>query len=71
MRSKDGLVFHPTLMDLAAKTAEVTINGAGNAEVNATEHLKVTISGSGNVTYAGKPSIEQSIFGAGSVRSRP
>lgn len=55
---------------LQVKTAELSISGAGRAEVSASETLKVAISGAGKVTYSGNPSIERHISGAGSIRKR-
>ena len=55
---------------LQVKTAELSISGAGKAEVSASEILKVAISGAGKVTYHGNPTLEQHISGAGSVRRR-
>ena len=55
---------------LQVQTAELSISGAGRAEVSASEVLKVAISGAGKVTYSGNPSIEKHISGAGSVRKR-
>ena len=50
---------------------ELSISGAGKAEVTAADSLRVAISGAGKVTYAGKPkTLSQSISGAGSVRQR-
>jgi uncharacterized protein YjbI with pentapeptide repeats len=55
---------------LQVKTAQLSISGAGKAEVSASEVLKVSISGAGKVTYRGNPTIEKDISGAGSVRKR-
>jgi hypothetical protein len=55
---------------LQVKTAELSISGAGKAEVSASDVLKVAISGAGKVTYSGNPTIEKHISGAGSVRKR-
>jgi len=55
---------------LRVRIAELSISGAGKAEVSASEVLKVAISGAGKVTYNGNPSIERHISGAGSVRKR-
>ena len=52
------------------KTAELSISGAGKAEVSASEILKVAISGAGKVTYNGNPTVEKHISGAGSIRKR-
>jgi hypothetical protein len=56
--------------DLHVKMAQLSISGAGKAEVSASDVLKVSISGAGKVTYSGNPTIEKHISGAGSVRRR-
>jgi hypothetical protein len=55
---------------LQVKTAELSISGAGKAEVSPSEVLKVAISGAGKVTYSGNPTVEKHISGAGSIRRR-
>jgi uncharacterized protein YjbI with pentapeptide repeats len=55
---------------LQVKLAELSISGAGKAEVSASETLKVAISGAGKVTYNGNPTVEKHISGAGSIRKR-
>jgi hypothetical protein len=55
---------------LQVKIAELSISGAGKAEVSASDVLKVAISGAGKVTYSGNPSIEKHISGAGTIRKR-
>src|SRR5438874_5525660 len=55
---------------LQVKTAELSISGAGKAEVSPSEVLKVAISGAGKVTYTGNPTVEKHISGAGSIRRR-
>jgi hypothetical protein len=57
-------------VSLQVKIAELSISGAGKAEVSASDVLKVAISGAGKVTYSGNPTIEKQISGAGSVRKR-
>jgi hypothetical protein len=56
--------------DLQTETAEITLTGAGHANVAASRHLKATITGAGTVVYAGHPEIEQKITGAGSIHQR-
>jgi hypothetical protein len=57
--------------NLQTKTAEISIQGAGDAEVAVAEALKVAIAGSGKVTYSGNPpTIEKHISGAGSIRHK-
>jgi hypothetical protein len=55
---------------LQVKTAELSISGAGKAEVSASDVLKVAISGAGKVTYAGNPAVEKHVSGAGTIRKR-
>jgi hypothetical protein len=55
---------------LQVKTAELSISGAGKAEVSASDVLKVAISGAGKVTYSGNPTVEKHISGAGTIRKR-
>jgi hypothetical protein len=55
---------------LQVKTAEISISGAGKAEVSASESLKVAISGAGKVTYNGNPTVEKHVSGAGTIRKR-
>ena len=55
---------------LQAKSAQLSISGAGKAEVTTSDVLKVAISGAGKVTYHGNPAIERHISGAGSIRKR-
>jgi hypothetical protein len=55
---------------LQAETVQLSISGAGKAEVAASKILKVSISGAGKVTYTGNPTVEKHISGAGSVRQR-
>jgi hypothetical protein len=56
--------------DLQVRTAQISISGAGKAEVAVSDSLKVAISGAGKVTYRGNPTIEKQISGAGTVRQR-
>src|SRR3954454_21449787 len=55
---------------LQVKSAELSISGAGKAEVSACETLKVAISGAGKVTYNGNPTVEKRVSGAGTIRRR-
>lgn len=55
---------------LVTRAMELSISGAGRAEVNATEVLKVSISGAGKVIYSGNPTVSKEISGAGSVKPR-
>ncbi len=55
---------------LETHAMELSISGAGRAEVNVTEALRVDISGAGKVIYSGNPTISKNISGAGSVRKK-
>lgn len=55
---------------LQAQNVELSISGAGRADVTAEKTLKVSITGAGKVTYSGDPEIERHISGVGSVRQR-
>lgn len=56
---------------LQAQTVELSISGAGRADVSVTDTLKVSISGAGKVTYAGHPkTIKKDVSGAGSIKPR-
>jgi hypothetical protein len=55
---------------LQAESVELSIAGAGKANVAASKVLKVSISGAGKVTYSGNPTVEKHISGAGSVSQR-
>jgi hypothetical protein len=54
---------------LITRATEVSISGAGRADVHASEVLKVDISGAAKVRYAGEPkTVDKQISGAGSVK---
>jgi hypothetical protein len=53
--------------DLSVQTAQVTINGTGNATVWVAEDLTANINGVGSVSYYGSPQVHESIGGLGSV----
>lgn len=56
---------------LQAKTVELSLMGAADAKVHATESLNVSIKGAGDVRYSGNPkTIKKSVAGAGSVRPK-
>jgi hypothetical protein len=56
---------------LQAKAVEVSLMGAADAKVTATESLSVSIKGAGDVRYSGNPkTIKKSVAGAGSVRAQ-
>ncbi|MCA9673562.1 MAG: DUF2807 domain-containing protein [Kofleriaceae bacterium] len=54
----------------AARTATVTISGAGAVEVTVADTLDATISGSATVDYWGQPArVERHVAGAGAIRA--
>ena len=56
---------------LITRAMELSISGAGRAEVHVTEVLRVEIAGAGKVIYSGEPkTVTREISGAGSVRKR-
>jgi hypothetical protein len=56
---------------LRTQITEMSISGAGRAEVSATEKLKVGISGAGKVVYSGNPkTVEKRVSGAGSIHRK-
>lgn len=56
---------------LQTKTAQVSVTGAGNAQIAVSDTLKVSITGAGKVEYIGNPPhLEREITGAGSIRPR-
>ena len=56
---------------LQTKTANVSVTGAGNAQIAVSDSLKVSITGAGKVEYVGNPPhMERQITGAGSIRPR-
>ncbi|HEX4665487.1 MAG TPA: DUF2807 domain-containing protein [Chthoniobacterales bacterium] len=53
---------------LAAADVELSVTGAGRADVMATNLLRAVITGAGNVSYSGHPkSVEKKITGAGRI----
>ncbi|MBI5037542.1 MAG: DUF2807 domain-containing protein [Candidatus Kerfeldbacteria bacterium] len=53
---------------LRGKDVEATLNGAGSAEVHATESLTATLNGAGSIEYAGNPpTVKENINGVGSI----
>ena len=53
--------------ELITGDSSVSIKGAGNAAVNASDTLTVSITGAGTVSYLGEPTVTKNITGAGSV----
>jgi hypothetical protein len=56
---------------LQTRIVQISITGAGSAQVNAADTLRVAITGAGDVTYFGNPkTVEKHISGAGSIRHK-
>jgi hypothetical protein len=57
--------------ELQAERAKVTVSGAANVDVFASQQLDVSVSGIGSVTYAGNPPVvNKSVSGIGSVSKK-
>lgn len=53
---------------LRSKTATVTLNGSGDADVYVTDVLTARVHGSGSVTYAGSPpKVSKTVMGTGDI----
>ena len=56
---------------LETQDVEISVTGAGKADVNATNSLRAAITGAGRVSYGGNPkSVEKKITGAGKISPR-
>jgi hypothetical protein len=54
-----------------AQDVEISVTGAGKADVYASNLLRAAITGAGNVSYHGNPkSVEKKIAGAGKIEAR-
>ena len=63
-----GGANHLSARHLAADSADVTLNGSGDAAVNASQRIVAVISGAGSVTVYGNPkSRETQVNGAGKI----
>jgi hypothetical protein len=57
--------------DLSAENVELSVTGAGKADVTASNLLRAVITGAGKVSYGGNPkSVERKITGAGKIEPR-
>ena len=57
--------------DFVTKTTKISINGAGDAKVHATERVDANINGAGSVSYAGNPEeVNKQVNGFGSIKKR-
>jgi hypothetical protein len=56
---------------LQTENVEISVTGAGRADVMATNSVKAAITGAGRVSYGGNPkSVEKKITGAGKISPR-
>jgi hypothetical protein len=53
---------------LCSQEADVTLTGAGSAQVWVETKLKASVSGAGSILYQGEPQVDQSVSGLGSVK---
>jgi hypothetical protein len=57
--------------DLSAEDVELSVTGAGKADVTVHNLLRAAITGAGKVSYSGNPkSVERKITGAGKIEAR-
>lgn len=56
--------------DLRSATAEITVDGAGDAVVRVADRLDATVGGVGSVEYIGDPQVTEDVSGVGSVQRR-
>ena len=56
--------------DLKTETTSISMTGAGNAEVWATDTLNAKISGVGKISYWGNPKVTQNVEGLGVVEGQ-
>jgi hypothetical protein len=56
--------------DFAAKSANVTCSGTGNAVVKVSEKLDANVSGVGSIEYIGNPQVTEKVSGIGQVKKR-
>lgn len=54
---------------LLGDMAEVSIDGSGKCDINASESIDISIRGSGSVRYRGSPNVEKQIYGYGNITS--
>lgn len=54
--------------ELAAKTANIEINGLGDASIQVSDSLNAEINGAGSISYYGDPDVRSDVNGLGTVR---
>ena len=56
---------------MQAEDVELSVTGAGKADITATNSLKAAITGAGKVTYGGNPpTVQKNVTGAGKIEPR-
>lgn len=56
---------------LQAEEVEISVTGAGKADIHATKTLKAAITGAGRVSYSGNPAtVQKNVTGAGKISPR-
>jgi len=56
--------------DMVARDVTISLEGAGNADVNATETLNASLSGVGRIRYDGDPVVTRNVTGLGTISRR-
>jgi hypothetical protein len=57
--------------DLKAKRAKVSVQGAGQVTVNASDELDAEMSGAGIIWYIGEPKLKSNVNGLGLIKRKP
>jgi len=57
--------------DLRAKRAKVSVEGAGQVTVNASDELDADVSGAGIIWYVGAPKLKSNVDGLGWIKRKP
>jgi len=57
--------------ELKAKRAEVSVQGAGQVTVNASDELDGEVSGAGIIWYIGSPKVKSNVNGLGMIKRKP
>jgi Putative auto-transporter adhesin, head GIN domain len=57
--------------DLKAKRAKVSVQGAGQVTVNASDNLDAEVSGAGMIWYIGEPKLKSNVNGLGLIKRKP
>jgi Putative auto-transporter adhesin, head GIN domain len=57
--------------DLKAKRAKVSVQGAGQVTVNASDELDAEVKGTGMIWYIGEPKLKSNVSGLGLIKRKP